>query len=183
MSNLTVYAKEVVSCVDMREAITLYGIEANAHGYASCPFHNEKTPSMKVWRDHFKCFGCGASGDIISFVQKLCGLEFVDTLKRINEDFSLNLPIGERVTLRQSREYSRKSAALEEARRQEQQNREDAETEYFQLLDEYIRLQRNYDTYKPNAGADELHPLFVEACHRLELASNKLDSFDLKRRR
>lgn len=35
-----------------------------------CVFHNEKTPSMKIYEDSFHCFGCGAHGDMIDFVQK-----------------------------------------------------------------------------------------------------------------
>ncbi|HVA33164.1 MAG TPA: CHC2 zinc finger domain-containing protein, partial [Candidatus Baltobacteraceae bacterium] len=47
-----------------------------------CPFHGEKTPSFHVHPDrgYFKCFGCGAGGDVINFVQKLDNLTFGDAV-------------------------------------------------------------------------------------------------------
>src|ERR1035438_5221597 len=48
-----------------------------------CPFHNEKTPSFFVSPDRgsFYCFGCGAKGDIFTFVQEFEGLDFMGALK------------------------------------------------------------------------------------------------------
>ena len=37
---------------------------------ACCPFHGEKTPSFYVYDDHYHCFGCGAHGDVITFVMQ-----------------------------------------------------------------------------------------------------------------
>ncbi len=50
---------------------------------AKCPFHNEKTPSFFVspGRGSYYCFGCGASGDIFSFVEEFEGLDFKGALK------------------------------------------------------------------------------------------------------
>lgn len=52
--------------------------------FALCPFHNEKTPSFTVNQDLqiYKCFGCGESGDVISFIQKVEGLEFPKALEK-----------------------------------------------------------------------------------------------------
>ena len=54
---------------------------------ARCPFHNEKTASFSVSpeRGLFYCFGCGAKGDVISFVQQFEGLDFKGTLKVLAE--------------------------------------------------------------------------------------------------
>src|SRR3970040_2278954 len=50
---------------------------------ALCPFHSEKTPSFVVSPEiqHFKCFGCGESGDAISFLEKYEGMDFYEALK------------------------------------------------------------------------------------------------------
>ena len=45
-----------------RQAAEHYGIHVNRNGMACCPFHNDKTPSMKLDR-RYHCFGCGADGD------------------------------------------------------------------------------------------------------------------------
>jgi len=48
-----------------------------------CPFHNEKTPSFSVHatRQFYHCFGCGASGDVFSFVQKLENITFPEAVR------------------------------------------------------------------------------------------------------
>ena len=50
---------------------------------AKCPFHNEKTPSFIVSpaRGSFYCFGCGAKGDIFTFVERFEGVDFLGALK------------------------------------------------------------------------------------------------------
>ena len=60
-----------------------------------CPFHNERTPSFSVSEDHnyFKCFGCGESGDAISFVQKIENVQFIDAIKFIANHYQI--PIEE----------------------------------------------------------------------------------------
>ena len=54
---------------------------------ARCPFHNEKTPSFFVSpvRQSFYCFGCGAKGDIFTFVESVEGLDFRGALKLLAE--------------------------------------------------------------------------------------------------
>ena len=48
--------------------------------WACCPFHNEKTPSFAIneYEQFFHCFSCGASGDVIMFVEKIESLDFYD---------------------------------------------------------------------------------------------------------
>ncbi|TSC67566.1 MAG: DNA primase [Parcubacteria group bacterium Gr01-1014_73] len=60
---------------------------------ARCPFHNEKTPSFFVSPDRgsFYCFGCGAKGDIFSFVEQFEGLDFKGTLKLLAERAGIKL--------------------------------------------------------------------------------------------
>ena len=60
--------------VTTRQAAEYYGIHVGRNGMACCPFHNDKTPSMKLDR-RYHCFGCGADGDVIDFAAALYGLE------------------------------------------------------------------------------------------------------------
>ena len=63
----------VKQSVTTRQAAEHYGIHVGRNGMACCPFHNDKTPSMKLDR-RYHCFGCGTDGDVIDFAAALYGL-------------------------------------------------------------------------------------------------------------
>ena len=48
-----------------------------------CPFHSEKTPSCTVYTDNgsFYCFGCGAGGDVITFIMKIENLDYIEAVR------------------------------------------------------------------------------------------------------
>ncbi|QZY56567.1 DNA primase [Crassaminicella profunda] len=58
-----------------------------------CPFHHEKTPSFIVSdeKQFYHCFGCGESGDVISFMMKLENLDFIDALRLLGEWAGINI--------------------------------------------------------------------------------------------
>lgn len=60
---------------------------------ACCPFHSEKTPSFIVSEDKqiFKCFGCGESGNLITFVMKHLNLDFINAIELLAEKYNINL--------------------------------------------------------------------------------------------
>ncbi len=60
---------------------------------AKCPFHNEKTPSFFISpaRGNYYCFGCGAKGDIFTFVQEFEGTDFIGALKVLAERAGVSL--------------------------------------------------------------------------------------------
>jgi DNA primase len=60
---------------------------------ANCPFHGEKTPSFMVSPELqiYKCFGCGESGDVISFLEKYEGMEFYEALKYLADSVGIKL--------------------------------------------------------------------------------------------
>ena len=59
---------------------------------ACCPFHDEKSPSLHIWDDHYHCFGCGAHGDAISFVMQSEGAGFMEAIERLAGDAGLEVP-------------------------------------------------------------------------------------------
>ena len=59
-----------------------------------CPFHGEKTPSFTVYPGNgsFYCFGCGAGGDVITFVRKIENLDYMEALKFLADRAGLAMP-------------------------------------------------------------------------------------------
>jgi len=69
--------------------------KAGAQNFSGlCPFHNEKTPSFSVHatRQFYHCFGCGASGDVFSFVQKVENITFPEAVRLIAQKLGVPLP-------------------------------------------------------------------------------------------
>jgi len=62
-----------------------------------CPFHSEKTPSFTVnpEKQIFHCFGCGAGGNVISFVMKHDGVSFPEAVQALARRFNIELPTKE----------------------------------------------------------------------------------------
>ena len=75
------------------EVARFYGFEPNRSGFICCPFHTEKTPSLKLYENSFHCFGCGAGGSVIDFAARLFGLDVIGAAKRLNSDFNLRLDL------------------------------------------------------------------------------------------
>src|SRR5262245_48481891 len=69
--------------------------KAGAQNYSGlCPFHQEKTPSFSVHatRNFFHCFGCGASGDVFTFIQKIENITFPEAVRVIAQRLNIPLP-------------------------------------------------------------------------------------------
>src|ERR1700723_2455927 len=75
------------------EYITLK--KSGAQNYSGlCPFHGEKTPSFSVHvtRQFYHCFGCGVSGDVFTFVQKIENITFPEAIRLVAQKLGIPLP-------------------------------------------------------------------------------------------
>ena len=87
---------EVRELAPIDEVVSQYVTLKNAGGGSMkglCPFHDEKTPSFNVnpSRGGYHCFGCGEGGDVISFLMKIDGLTFMETVERLAEKYGVEL--------------------------------------------------------------------------------------------
>lgn len=93
------FVEQVKSAVDIVQVVREYVPSlkrsgAGARWVGLCPFHTEKTPSFSVHGTHqfYKCFGCGAGGDVFKFVQEMERLTFWEALKSMAERAGVPLP-------------------------------------------------------------------------------------------
>ena len=91
MANGTLSAEGVKQRIEIEQLLRCYNVPLKRtkpdQFMAKCPFHEDQTPSLSVTpsKGLFHCFGCGASGDAISFVQRIEDLDFHAALKRTAE--------------------------------------------------------------------------------------------------
>lgn len=90
------FVEQLKSSVDIVDVVGQYVRlrKAGTRYVGLCPFHTEKTPSFGVHGVHqfYKCFGCGAGGDVIKFVMELEGLTFYEALKSLAERYGIPMP-------------------------------------------------------------------------------------------
>ena len=106
-------ASDICEALDLKTVMEDNGVVFNSRGFAACPFHNEKEPSLSVKNGRFKCFGCGASGSVIDFIRQMYNLDFKQAVVRLDSQYHLGL-IGRKPTYReriQEREIRRMNAA------------------------------------------------------------------------
>lgn len=175
------YATAIKSMISTPEMFAFYGFERNRAGFICCPFHGEKTPSMKVYdgAGGFHCFGgCGAHGDALDFVQRYFKLSFTDAIAKVNFDFRLGLPIGSN-----DRKAREKAQAEAERRRQQlfvfNKEHERLKRAYDDALTEWVRLDRQRRENAPQNESDAPNALFAEALLNIERASQRLSESEL----
>lgn len=152
----------VKQSVTTRQAVECYGLSVNRFGKTCCPFHNDRTPSMKVDR-RFHCFGCGADGDVIDFVSRLYGLDAKSAAEKLAMDFQINY------------KQSGQTQTMQRTVRAGPDDRQQEEARFRGLLNYLHRLRQWAITYAPNREDGTWHPLFVEALQEKDYIEYLLD--------
>ena len=99
--------EQIRSTADIVEVVSGY-VQLKKRGrnyFGLCPFHEEKTASFSVnsERQIYKCFGCDVGGGVINFIMELEGMEFVNAVKHLADQYSIELQIDE--TSGQSKDF------------------------------------------------------------------------------
>lgn len=157
-------ADQVKHLVTMDQAARRYGFEPNRAGFIRCPFHHERTPSLKIYPGvkGWHCFGCGKGGSVIDFVMNLFDINFAQAVVRLNTDFALGLT-GERPSPTQ------RAKILEERRRAAERAAQMRE-EYQALAREHLSLRERIRRFEPSREEwerGEIDPMYVWAVNRL----------------
>lgn len=132
--------EEVRSRNDIVDVISEY-VKLQKKGssyFGLCPFHNEKSPSFSVsqGKQMYYCFGCGAGGNVFTFIMEYENFTFVEALKHLSQRAGITLPEGE-ATEEQKRRAGEKQVLLDI-------NRLAAKYFYYQLQSERGEYARHY---------------------------------------
>lgn len=102
--------REVREALDMGAVARFYGYEPNRAGFIRCPFHADKTASLKLYPGArgWHCFGCNRGGSVIDFVALTQGIPPLEAVRRLNEDFLLGLPVDGAQTAADRKEVARR---------------------------------------------------------------------------
>jgi DNA primase len=90
--------------------------KSGAQNYSGlCPFHGEKTPSFSVHagRQFFHCFGCGASGDVFSFLQRIENITFPEAVRAVAQKLGIAAPKAEYSSPQEAREARTRGLLLD----------------------------------------------------------------------
>lgn len=124
---------------------------AGAHFTGLCPFHNEKTPSFSVnsqWQT-YKCFGCGESGDVFSFLIKHENISFPEALQSLAQRYQISLP-------------EPKLSAQEQELRQRRELLYQINTEAARLFHEHLRQSPQAEAARQYLRQRGVPPKFIE---------------------
>ena len=150
---------QIKMAVSVKEAAEYYGLEVNRGSMVRCPFHADRTPSMKLNEDYFYCFGCGASGDVIDLAARLFGLSSYDAAQKLAADFGI---------------AEQKPSIL--AKLQRGKSQAETERRCFRVLGDYLQILQDWkENCAPQSPEDAIDPRYAEACHMLERIENMLD--------
>lgn len=165
--------------ITMKDVLERYGFAAKKR--IPCPLHCGRDDNFEIKGNNWRCYSHCGSGDTISFVQKLYGLSFQETLRKIDTDFALN--IYNNHSFDELRRSHYQQQALKAKKEREEREKQKADEEYWAAFDEWKRLDDNRRIYRPKSPDEELHPLYVESLQKLDYQKYVLECAEKEVRR
>jgi DNA primase len=178
--NSRYFTSEIKDRLKMPDVLEHYGISVNRQRRIPCPIHGGTDANCGVKDRYIHCFVCGESADVIGFVQRHFDVDFNTAIKKINEDFCLGLPIGQRLDRRQKEQIAKRRFLAEKEKKAKMAEYQQIKDEYNAALDEWVRLDRQKREYRPENENCTLHPLFVDAIMNLSHAERRLDTAEME---
>lgn len=178
-------AERIKTAISTEDVFEHYGIQVDRSHKAFCPFHSDtRHPSMHIYPGSrgYHCFTCGASGDVITFVERYFGLDFRSALEKLNTDFALGLPLNGKMTMRQKREFDRLTAERRYLAAVAEQRRERLEREFWAAFDTWKTADDAVMASTPKSPSDGFTDAFVDALKAREIAAYCLDCLDERRK-
>ena len=164
--------EQIKALYSVSDILQKYGVNI-VRGKALCPFHAEKTPSLSIKDDFCHCFGCGRHDDIFSLTMHFERCDFKTAIEILGGDKKPTLTAY------------RRSKDIKAENERKKREREEKDQHYQAVWNEWARLDKNKRDYAPpihkNLDISKLtdqefedlwetasHPLYVEACHKID---------------
>lgn len=158
----------VKDSVTARRAAEWYGFKVSRNGMMKCPFHQDKTPSMKIER-RFYCFGCLETGDVIDLVAKLYDLTKKEAALKLAADFCITYE--ETGTSKRNEKHNNDSRPL-------YFRFHDAEIRFWRVMTGYYHLLCEWrEKYDPGDPESEPDLRYVEAVQNITTIEYVLDTY------
>lgn len=123
--------EQIKEVVTIQMALSQYtDVEPNRYGKVRCPLHNEKSASFKIYENNtFYCFGCGAGGDVVKFVQLLMNVSARDAADILEGDFGISGHLSKYELFKAQRKHAQE--------RNEKETNKKIEQDAMNVLGEY----------------------------------------------
>lgn len=109
--------KAKIDIVDVIGKVVSLKKKGNLHE-GRCPFHDESTPSFKVYPQNYHCFGCGAHGDALDFIAEIDGCSIGEAIEKLNAgDFEMTGQERKVLSQRQAQRDAERADAIQAARK------------------------------------------------------------------
>ena len=161
MFDLRIYAHQVKELVSCRRFLEFNGIKVNRQGFAVCPLHSDTDASLKVYDGDrgWTCYGCHKGGDVINLAKAYYGVTFSETIRRLNDDFSLGLKLDKSPSVRDRFVFAAQRTVANENRRREDRKEELIEKEYLDWLGWLVWIEDMVSDNEPKRD-EEWSPAF-----------------------
>lgn len=161
MFDLRIYAPQVKELVSCRRFLEFNGIKVNRQGFAVCPLHSDTDASLKVYDGDrgWTCYGCHKGGDVINLAKAYYGVTFSETIRRLNDDFSLGLELDKPPSVRDRFVSAAQRTVANENRRREERKEKLIEKEYLDWLGWLVFIEDMVSDNEPKRD-EEWSPAF-----------------------
>ena len=156
-------SEEIKRTVSMVELVEKYGLHPNRAGFIVCPFHKgDRNASLKIYKDRFYCFGCGAAGDVFDFVRKMDGMSFKEAFLFLGGEYGCKK--------KRSKAQARLAVYKAQKAREERRIRDQRKQETVQLNIDLIDIYR--------ASISHSQPLSDEWCESYNALQKELLAYE-----
>jgi len=165
---------EIKKEIDLVTVITDAGIVVSSKGTFNCPFHTDKTASVSIKNNRYKCFGCGAYGDIFDFAQLHLCLSKVDSARYFIDRYNLSIKTGYEET---DQGIIKRNEQIQDERKAEKKKLEKRKKYGNYAWNRLVDYWKWLNDSEPPENYEDLTKRFIEKCHMQDYIGYLVDVY------